>query len=163
MFESRNNPLGFAQRTSKNLKYVNQAFEQGGDVHLVTHVVNSLLGIVIVPEQNYSGESFMSIPLEKLYLDRGWPRWNIPVDNPISGKSKTETLGDLMWHLRNATAHGRFWFGGESDSRQLSEVELVVEDAPSGNQVPNWRAYIGGSELYQFCVMLADYIDDSIG
>ena len=68
-----------------------------------------------------------------------------------------------MWHLRNATAHGRFWFDGEPDSRHLSEVELVVEDAPSASQVPNWRAYIGGSELYQFCLMLADYIDDSIG
>ena len=114
-------------------------------------MVNSLLGIVIIPEQNYSSESFMSITLEELCVNRGWPKWNITLDNPRSGKSKTETLGDLMWHLRNATAHGRFTFGGEPDSRQLSEVVLVVEDVPLGSQTPNWRAYIGGSELYQFC------------
>ena len=35
MFESRNKPIGFAQRTSKNLKFVNDAFELGGDVHVV--------------------------------------------------------------------------------------------------------------------------------
>ena len=130
MFETRDKPIGFAKRTSKNLKCVNDAFELGGDVHVVTHVVNSLLGIVIIPEQNYSSESFMSITLEELCVDRGWTKWNITRDNPRSGKSKTETFGDLMWHLRNATTHGRFRFGGEPDSRQLSEVVLVVEDVP---------------------------------
>ena len=88
MFETRNNPIGFAQRTSKNLKYVNQAFERGGDVHVVTHVVNSLLGIIIVPEENYSSEAFMLIPLEKLCIDRGWPRRNITLDNPLVGSPR---------------------------------------------------------------------------
>ena len=57
----------------------------------------------------------------------------------------------------------RFRFGGESDSRNLSEVSLIVEDAPSKARNPNWRAEIAGDVLFRFCLLLTDYIDDSIG
>ena len=53
--QTRNEAVGFAQRTRKNLKFVRQARDSGADVHLVSHVVNSLLGLVVVPQQKYSG------------------------------------------------------------------------------------------------------------
>ena len=161
-FKTRNEPLGFAQRTSKNLEYIRQAFDRNEDVHVVTHLVNSILGIVIVPEQRYSDQPFWSITLEELIIEQGWPRWNITLDKPKKGKPKTETLGDLIWHLRNATAHGRFRFSGDPDSRHLSEVGLVVEDKPIGAKHPNWRAEVGGSELYGFCLKLAAHIEVSV-
>lgn len=161
MFESRNEAIGFAQRTRKNLEYVRQSFERGENVHVVTHLVNSLLGIVVVPKERYDSASFWSISLTELG-QRGWPTWNITMDTPLGNKPKTENLGNLITHLRNAAAHGRFTFGGDSNSRYLSDVELIVEDAPALGQPSNWMAEIGGPDLYQFCLRLADYIEESI-
>ena len=162
MFVTRNEAIGFALRTRENLRYVKDAFDRGGEVHVVTHLVNSLLGVVVVPKERYFEETFWSVSLEEL-TRRGWPEWCIILDEPTKSSSKTETLGDLIRHLRNAAAHGRFTFIGNADSRYLSEVGLRVEDAPPRVQSSNWRAEISGSDLYQFCFFLADYIDDSIG
>ena len=162
MYVTRGEAIGFALRTRKNLEYIRDAFDRDEDVHVVTHVVNSLLGIVVVPKERYFEESFWSISLEEL-TRRGWPKWDVTIDEPTKKGSHTATLGDLIRHLRNATAHGRFRFGGEPDSRHISEVKLIVEDAPSRVRNPNWRAEIAGTDLFQFCLLLADYIDDSIG
>jgi hypothetical protein len=162
MYATRGEAIGFALRTRKNLEYIRHAFGQEEDVHVVTHLVNSLLGIVVVPKERYFEESFWSISLEEL-TRRGWPKWDVTIDDPPEGGSKTETLGHLIRRLRNAAAHGRFRFGGEPDSRQLSEVRLIVEDGPSRSRNPNWRAEIEGNDLFQFCLLLAEYIDESIG
>ena len=127
VFVSRGEAIGFALRTRKNLEFVRDAFEQGQDVHVVTHLVNSLLGIVVVPKERYFEETFWAIGLDEL-AGRGWPGWNVSLDD--SPRGKTKTLGDLIWHFRNASAHGRFSFTGEPESRYLSEVGLVVEDGP---------------------------------
>ena len=119
MFVTRGEAIGFAQRTRKNLEYVRHAFDREEDVHVVTHVVNSLLGIVVVPKERYFEESFWSINLEEL-TKRAWPKWDVTIDEPTKKGSRTETLGDLIRHLRNAAAHGRFRFSGEPDSRYLS-------------------------------------------
>lgn len=157
-FETRNKPVGFAQRTRKNLEFISDAFDHGQDVHVVAHLVNSLLGIVIVPKARYSKQEFWSISLEELSR-RGWPKWNITLDDP---KNKTKTLRHLVRHLRNAAAHGGFEFTGDPDSRYLSEVGLTVQDRPGENSKPNWRAEIEGLELYRFCLLLAEHIEKSI-
>ena len=162
MFVTRNEAIGFALRTRKNLRYVRSAFDQGEDVHVVTHLVNSFLGIVVVPKERYLEEDFWSVGLDEL-TERGWPKWRITLDDPPKNAPKTETLGALIRHLRNAASHGRFQFTGNADSRCLSEVGLLVEDGPPKAKVPNWRSEISGPDLYRFCVQLADYIDDSIG
>ena len=162
MFVTRNQAVGFAQRTRKNLEYVSRARDCNEDVHVVTHLVNSLLGIIVVPEQRYSKKPFWSITLVELHNELGWPEWKITLDEPNQERPKTETLGTLMWHLRNATAHGHFRFFGEPDSRHLSEVGLIVEDKPLGAREFNWRAEITGPELYEFCLRLADHIEESI-
>ena len=157
-FESRNKPIGFAQRTRKNLEYVTAARDRGEDVHVVTHLVNSLLGIVIVPKAQYSGHDLWSVSLEEL-VRQGWPKWDITLDD---SNGKTKKLKHLVRHLRNAAAHGHFEFTGEPESRNLSEVGLIVKDQPGENEKTNWKAKIGGPELYEFCVLLADRIEESI-
>ena len=161
-FETRNKPIGFAQRTRKNLEYIRHARSRNEDVHVVTHLVNSMLGIVVVPYQHYCKKAFWSDSLKKLIIDEGWPKWDIKLDMPTGEKPKTKTLGHLVWHLRNAAAHGRFEFVGEQDSRNLSEVRLIVHDAPGKGQEPNWKAEIGGPDLYRFCLLLAEHIEVSV-
>ena len=85
------------------------------------------------------------------------------MDQPGENICKTTTLEWLAYHLRNATTHGRFEFAVDPDSRDLSEVRLVVEDAPGKDGPVNWKAEIGGKELYIFCLLLADHIVDHLG
>ena len=50
----RNHPkgIGIAQRTRKNLEYIKCQVDWGNEeVHVVTQLVNSLLGLVVVPQQ----------------------------------------------------------------------------------------------------------------
>ena len=160
--KTRNEAVGFAQRTRKNLEFMRQAYESGQDVHLVSHVVNSLLGLVVVPQQRYSGHTLWKTSLEDLKLQK-WPNWRITLDQPEGKICKTTTLEWLAFHLRNAAAHGRFEFADYPDSRELSDVRLIVKDAPGKDGPVNWKAEIGGEELYAFCLRLADHIVDHLG
>ena len=159
----RNHPkgIGIAQRTRKNLEYIKCQVDWGNEeVHVVTQLVNSLLGLVVVPQQKKLAVRIQQLKLEKL-KENGWPEWNI-----TKGKAKTQTLGCLIYHIRNATAHGRFKFSGEPDSPNLSEVILTVEDGPTpAKGTPwkaNWRASIGGEALYRFCLLFSTHIEETV-
>ena len=159
MMRSRNTIIGFGARTRTNLELAERSFSTRGDFHVVTQLVNSLLGIVVVPlsVHDRTHDSF-SNSLSDLYV-RGWPPWDIQHDAPKPSMPTTQTLGDLVWHLRNAAAHGRFLFLGEPDSRYLSDVQIQVEDAPGEKEPVNWRAQISAEGLYEFCLLLSVHID----
>ena len=162
MMESRTTTKGFAGRTRRNLEYLKNVYESQTlkEVHVVAHVVNSLLGIVIVPVEWGVHDGLRQRSLKELSKDR-WPKWEITLDEPKGNKSKTETLGCLIWHLRNAAAHGRFQFLQDQDSPDLHKVEIMVEDRPHPSKPINWRARILASDLYEFCLRLAKAIDES--
>ncbi len=46
---SRNEPMGTVERTRKNLVYMRNARKAGADIHEVTHLLNSLLALIVVP------------------------------------------------------------------------------------------------------------------
>ena len=169
MFASRNEALGIAQRTRKNLTLMRTMLEQQGkdcEFHLMTHVVNSLLGIVIHPFEKLEGHGLWEVSLKQLEKEE-WPQWKrlLDIQGTASPKTweKTETLGRLVKHLRNASAHGRFTFHDEPDSRELSEVRLIVEDAPRKTAPVNWRYEIYGDDLELFCLLLSKRIENYLG
>ena len=149
---SRNEAIEIVHRTQKNLKYIREAFEQGEDVHVVTQLVTSLLGLIVLPREQYFEKDIWKVKLDTL-IHQGWPEWNITLGN-------ADNLGDLIRHIRNATAHGRITFS--SDSRHLSEVMLVVEDANRRSKGPYWRAEISGEDLYLFCIRFAECIEEAL-
>ena len=71
---SRNKPMGIEERTIKNLRVVKDLFDQSPDttqpaVHVVTQVVDSLLGIVHRPyDQRYALHEDIK-PLKHLYAE----------------------------------------------------------------------------------------------
>src|SRR5690242_5826282 len=71
---SRNETEGFAIRTRRNLDFILAAHQQHEDVHVVTQVVLSLLGLVVFPFERISKESHQRWLLTDLEA-RGWPRW----------------------------------------------------------------------------------------
>lgn len=154
---SRNEALEFARRTRRNLEFIEDAAARQADVHVVTQLTLSLLGLIVFPK-------------EKLLLDEterktvaamaseGWPTWTITRDE---GKKPTGTLADILKHLRNAVAHGRLTF--TSDSRRLEEVEIIVEDKEKREDLePYWCAQIEATGLRTFCLRFLDFIEDTI-
>ena len=153
---SRNEAIEIACRTERNLRYIKAEFDRmGGDsqVHVVTQLVNSLLGLVILPREQYLELRNKSAKLKALASD-GWPEWNIT-------KGKANTLAQLTRHVRNAAAHGRISFS--SDSRYLHEVLITVEDSADEGKTINWRAEIRADDLYEFCTRFAIHVRETIG
>ena len=97
---SRNDPLGFAERTRKNLAALEAVASIGADVHVVTQVTTSLLGLVAYPWEKQVAKQFKASSLQEL-VQRGWPAWKFLLGT-------FETLDDLARHLRNAIAHSFF-------------------------------------------------------
>ena len=145
----RTRSLGFAERTKKNLLFIEGAFREGADVHVVTQVILPLLGLVVFPWERHFKSRMNDYPLGELY-EEGWPRWNILVGS--SG-----TLSELVRPLRNATAHGRLTFS--SESRLLHEVDITFWDCKWG-AAPHWKASINGRDLYEFCLRFTDLVED---
>ena len=160
MSSGRNTTMGFAERTRKNLEYVKHTFDDKGpgEVHIVAQVMNSLLGLIIVPNQWGFDDNLKKQRLAKELREQGLPEWNIILDEPKGNKPKTETLEVLIWHLRNAAAHGRFEFADNPYSPDLEKVRVVAKDKPLHEKEINWHAEIRGDRLYEFCCNLAELI-----
>ena len=160
MTESRRTTHGFAERTRRNLELARASFDSRRDFHVVTQLVNSLLGIVVVPWQRHGIEGeqdFESGVNQNLFL-RGWPNWS------FTGKKKrteSEDLKDLVGNLRIAAAHGHYTFSGNADSRYLEEVTIKVGNGPPGNSP--WSYEIRGDKLYDFCIKLSEYLENPSG
>lgn len=155
MFESRNTAVGLSQRTWKNFELsmlAREADEDNYDFHIVTQLLNSLLGLVIVPWANHKDDDLWKVKLRDLEK-AGWPAWQFSKEH-----KKTTTLRQLLRRLRNAASHGRYRFIGDIDSRYLSRVTLVVTDASEGKP-ENWKAEIGGAELHRFCQLLSEQLE----
>ena len=153
MLRSRNHSLGFAERTRKNLALVEGSFAQAADVHVVTQIANSLLGLIVFPcGRNFVGGA-ANLQMSEL-LEHGWPQWEITL-------GYAHTLGQLVRRLRNATAHGRMSFS--SDSRHPEKVYIEVEDFRPRESEPFWRSRIKASELRTFCLKFIDLIDQKVG
>lgn len=151
-YAARNETLKFAEHTRRNLDHVLE-FAATADLHPVTQVILSLLGLVIFPVEKTLEEAVRKTPLDKL---TGWPAWNISL-----GQAKCRTLGDLAKRLRNAVAHRHVMFS--SDSRELTEVVIEFEDYRPKATVPHWRADIRADDLRMFCMKFTDYIESTIG
>lgn len=151
----RNTIFGFSSRVKKNLEYIAEQRAQGADVHEVTQLVTSLLGLIIYPYENYKNSgilNFKSIQLADLEQN-GWPQWQF---EPMY---KPRTLRQLLRVLRNALAHRRIEFS--SDSRTLQEVDVLVYDEDEDGDM-YWACEINGAQLRDFAYRLSDLIDEKL-
>jgi hypothetical protein len=144
----RNDPIGFVDRTLKNLAYIEDGRHDGADVHVVTQLMLSLLGLIVFPVEAGHYQSLSRYPLEHLNPP-GVNLWTF-----ILGSS--EDLGRHIWHLRNAVAHRHVEFS--SDSRDPHNVSITFADHKFKVPTPYWVAQIDASNLRVFCVALSDCI-----
>jgi hypothetical protein len=153
MYTTRNNAIGFAQRTRKNLEYIERASVAGEDVHVVTQLANSLLGAIVFPWEQEFVNCMQKLKLDELKKD-GWPWIEITM-------GECKTLYELVYHLRNAVAHGHLEFS--SESRNPDAVTITVEDYKPKALSPYWGAQIKAQALREFCLRFMDLLEDSIG
>lgn len=90
----------FATRTRKNLYALRELQRTNPDVRVyeVTQLINSLLGLLVFPQQRYI-DRIEALPLEEL-VSRGWP-----IPQVIGEYPQVEDLNQLVRYLRNSIAH----------------------------------------------------------
>ena len=149
---SRNDILGFAERTRRNLDFIRGA-HQGGErnVHLVTQVVLSLLGIVVVPYEQYFKQINLNHKLSDLEA-LGWPRWS------QTGWAAVD-LQHLLRRVRNAIAHSQIAFNSDSD--RPADVRLTFTCSFEDSRV--WRGEIPADQLLDFCQRFLMYVEEYVG
>ncbi|MBI4963386.1 MAG: hypothetical protein HY913_08915 [Desulfomonile tiedjei] len=100
----------FAKRTLGNMRVIDELKEQGREVYEVTQLVNSTLGLLVFPQQEYV-KRIPNTPLDQLTRD-GWP-----VPKVGKGFDQVQDLNQLIRYLRNAIAHFNIEFIGDGQDQ----------------------------------------------
>ncbi len=159
---SRNDPLGFAKRTLKNLEFIANARSgpvRNTDVHVVTQIVNSMLGLIVFPHESQFGTQteliFKKVGCLRLdNLDSNLQKWNVQ-ENTYN--EKCEVLGNLIKHIRNGASHRRVRFS--SDSPNPSCVFIEICDQDNSKKQKRWKASIRADHLRSFCLAFIELLE----
>lgn len=159
--ESRNDPLGFAKRTLKNLQFIENAcsdHNSNPDVHVVTQIVNSMLGLIVFPHASQFDSQAEPIfkkvgGLELENLDSNLRKWNIQ-ENTYN--EKCEILGNLIKHIRNGASHRRMRFSSDSRNPCCVFIEICDQD---GKKQKRWKASIRADDLRSFCLAFIELLE----
>ncbi len=155
--------LDFVNRTKANLEIIERLAEK--EAHLfvknstseieleeveayeITQLVNSMLGLIVFPQQRY----FNHIPQTPLSeLERlGWPKPLISGELP----SDLKTLKDLMRYIRNSIAHFNIEFQSDDDHRITG---IKIWNRRNGQE--NWTASLRIEELRQLLDKFTDLV-----
>jgi hypothetical protein len=129
----------FARRTRQNLAHIRLLQKEGAEVYEVTALVNSMLGLLVFPQQHFF-DRIPQTPLAEL-ASKGWPIPRVVGDYPQVGD-----LRQLVRYLRNAISHFnvKFYTDGADQIAGLT----VWNTEPRGNKV-TWKATLTVAELDQ--------------
>lgn len=103
--DGRNTLMGMAARVHKNLAFISESRKKGADVHVVTQLLLSLLGLIVFPVETIKENK--SDVLQSTLRDleeAGWPHW-------------TFTIGQITEPVRSHKTAPKF--GGASARRLL--------------------------------------------
>ena len=148
--EGRNTLAGIADRVHKNMAVIASARQGGADVHEVTQLLLSLLGLIVFPVQDRlkNKAALKHVALSDLAA-LGWPSWHFTI-------GRSSDLRDLLRHLRNAVAHRRLWFS--CDSRDIADVDIEFKDRKTESSPDDWGATINARDLRDFVLRLSEYL-----
>jgi hypothetical protein len=99
----------FARRTRTNLEFIRaeRANNPKLEIYEVTQLINSLLGLLVFPQQKYINE-IPKTPLNEL-AGQGWP-----IPKVLGNYSQVGDLNQLVRCLRNSIAHFNIVFLSDS-------------------------------------------------
>jgi len=123
----------FAERTKANLEFIEGRAKRGDTVFEVTQLINSTLGLLVFPKEQY----MRKIPDTSLaeLEEQGWPRIKV-----VEGKLPEDNLQQLMRYLRNGIAHCNIEFYS-NDHRQVDGLYIW------NNGATTWKAKLSIDDL----------------
>ncbi|MEQ9617830.1 MAG: HEPN family nuclease [Deltaproteobacteria bacterium] len=136
----------FAKRTSHNLKVI-EALEKAGCITFeVTQLVNSMLGLLVFPQQKYM-KKIPKIPITDLQ-NQGWP-----IPKIIGNYKQVKDLNQLIRYLRNSIAHSNIEF--KHNHKQEIDNLILWNTAKKG---VNWKVEISQSDFKTITNKLIDLL-----
>lgn len=127
----------FAQRTRTNLAAIDRLLADGHDVYETTQLVNSMLGLLVFPQQEYV-DQIPRTPLAKLQSE-GWP-----VPKVTAGFTQVGDLNQLIRYLRNSIANFNIRFIADDQQRHIKGLIVWNENAKG---VKTWEAELSKEDL----------------
>jgi hypothetical protein len=127
----------FAERTQANLLAIEKLREEGAAVYETTQLVNSMLGLLVFPREEFVAQ-IPETPFAELLQD-GWPA-------PRVGKGFPEVpnLRELIRYLRNAIAHFNIAFLADANQQIIG---VRVWNTPPRSRKKTWEAELSMSDL----------------
>jgi HEPN pEK499 p136/Phage integrase family len=157
---------GLAQRTLKNLNFIQQVYVGGEtEVHVVTQVINSLLALLVFPvtanefKQLFGKEKLP--PPGNLEAVRQRLVDLLQVSSLTVSKFKCcPDLNRFFERLRNAISHKHITFSNDPDSRCLPDVMLTFGDRIPHSKDPDydWEITMNAEDLEK----LVRYVGEEI-
>jgi hypothetical protein len=127
----------FARRTRSNLEALQSLRRSGVEVYEVTALVNSMLGLLVFPQQSYV-DCLPEVLLEEL-ASEGWP-----IPQVQGGYPQVANLRELVRYLRNAVSHFNVEFYSDN-AGQLAGLTMW-NTAPRSKKV-TWKVRLTVNEL----------------
>ncbi|MFZ4288268.1 HEPN family nuclease [Variovorax sp. HJSM1_2] len=127
----------FANRTRSNLLALRRLQESGVEIFEVTALVNSMLGLLVFPQQSYV-DALPEVPLDELERE-GWPIPRLDGNYP-----QAKNLKQLVRYLRNAVAHFNMKFNAGSDGQIAG---LTIWNTDPRSHAVTWRASLTVEQL----------------
>jgi hypothetical protein len=129
--------VDFAKRTRANLEFIEHA--RDSSVYEVTQLFNSMLGLLVFPQQNYM-DRIPETPLHDL-VNSGWPAIKL-----IKGQPLCENLRQLIRMLRNGVSHCNIEFIADAKN-QLTGLRIWNYERGSSANPKNWEAELSIKDL----------------
>jgi hypothetical protein len=158
---------GMAQRTLKNLDYLEGAQKDGADVHLVTQVVNSLLSLLVFPVEkekiffhSFCGKSLPSCidpsPADIARVCATITRIVPGVSLHVRMFGECPNVAKFFKRIRNAISHKNVDF--DSDSLSLYDVWITLKDRKDEKAPFDWEIAMTAADLRTIAVYLGHEI-----
>ena len=140
--EYQNVVKDFAMRTRENLEIIRRLQRENPDyeVYEVTQLINSMLGLLIFPQQRYVN-GIPQTPLAEL-AEQGWPA------PKTRGKfQQVQDLRQLIRYLRNAIAHFNIEFLSDKN-QQINGLRVWNTFTPRNEPaVKTWEAELSLADI----------------
>jgi hypothetical protein len=164
---ARQKTSGLAQRTLKNLHYLEQAQSDGADVHIVTQVVNSLLALLVFPlaKEPIFFDPYRAISLPSSVCPSGpdaaqiCATINATVSVPslqVRSFDRCPDLATFFKKIRNAISHKNVDF--DSDSLSLAAVHVTLRDRLNDAAPFDWEILMTAEDLRTIALYVGDEI-----
>jgi hypothetical protein len=146
----------FAHRVRLNLEAIDAVVTVApGKAHQVTQLVLTLLGLLVLPNEAYYLQAAGDKKLAELG-EQGWPAWTIAKDLSRRPGASSDTLADLLWHLRSVIASGQIRM--TAGDKPFKSVSIYFDQQVAGRDIKTWSASISAPDLRVFCLKLAELI-----